>query len=183
MAEAFVYCWTDHKEHKLYVGVHKGTVDDGYISSSKIFNEQYNLRKSDFTRQIISEGNFKDMAKFESVILKSVDAAKNASFYNKNNNDGNFHCLGHTDETRKKMSKTWKNKQTWNCDNKKAIESWSGQIHSEKSKNKMKESQKKHSEKRSNAMKINNPMKNPEAIAKMLLSRKLNKEAKNGSTN
>ena len=35
MKEAFVYCWTDHKTNKLYVGVHKGSINDGYICSSK----------------------------------------------------------------------------------------------------------------------------------------------------
>lgn len=29
--EAFVYVWTDKITNKLYVGVHKGTLDDGYI--------------------------------------------------------------------------------------------------------------------------------------------------------
>ncbi len=26
--EAFVYCWTDHKNKMLYVGSHKGSIDD-----------------------------------------------------------------------------------------------------------------------------------------------------------
>lgn len=35
MAESFVYCWTDHKRSKLYIGYHKGSPDDGYVCSSK----------------------------------------------------------------------------------------------------------------------------------------------------
>jgi hypothetical protein len=32
--DSFVYCWTDHKTGMLYVGSHKGTIDDGYVCSS-----------------------------------------------------------------------------------------------------------------------------------------------------
>jgi hypothetical protein len=41
LKEAFVYCWTDKLHNKLYVGVHKGNVDDGYICSSKIMLKEY----------------------------------------------------------------------------------------------------------------------------------------------
>jgi hypothetical protein len=180
--EAFVYCWTDHLSHKLYVGVHKGCVDDGYISSSKYFNTEYNMRVLDFTRQVIASGTFKDMMKFECEILKSADAAKNENFYNKSNNDGKFYCDGHNETTKKKMSNTWKSKDKWNCDNTKAIDAWKGSFHTGDAKLKMKESQKKHSANRSNKMTTSNPMKNPETIAKMLMTRKLNKELKNGKS-
>lgn len=181
-AEAFVYCWTDHQHSMLYVGVHKGCQNDGYISSSKVFNEQYEKRKPDFTRQIISTGLFKDMIKLESNILKSVNAAKSPEFYNKSNSDGSFYCSGHSTMTKNKMSNTWKNKTKWNCDNKKAIAAWKGNCHKDESKMLMKESQKRHSKTRSTKMKISNPMKNPESIAKMLETRKLNKEVRNGNT-
>ena len=41
MAEAFVYCWTDHKTNKIYIGSHKGDVNDGYVCSSKYMMEEY----------------------------------------------------------------------------------------------------------------------------------------------
>lgn len=88
--EAFVYCWTDHKNNMLYVGSHKGALDDGYVCSSKYMLEQYKIRPQDFTRQIIAEGLFTDIRKLESVILKSVNARTDESFYNRHENDGLF---------------------------------------------------------------------------------------------
>jgi hypothetical protein len=110
MTEAFVYCWTDHRTNKLYVGSHKGSLDDGYICSSKIMLEEYKKRPDDFSRQIIAEGCLKDIRKLEAEILKSSNAALNEQFYNMNNGDGKFFCAGHTKETRQKMSKSHKNK-------------------------------------------------------------------------
>lgn len=52
MKEAFLYCWTDLVNHKLYVGVHKGIQNDGYICSSKKMLEEYNKRQEDFKRKI-----------------------------------------------------------------------------------------------------------------------------------
>ena len=108
MIEAFVYCWTDHKTGKLYVGSHKGTPDDGYVCSSKYMMEEYKKRPNDFTRQIIAEGTLEDIRKLEAVILKSVNARVNEQFYNKHDNDG-FYFDGwkkgqFSDEHRKNMS-------------------------------------------------------------------------------
>lgn len=88
MKEAFVYCWTDHKTNKLYVGSHKGTTDDGYVCSSKHMMKEYNKRPNDFTRQIVAEGNLEDIRVLEGKILKSVSARLNEDFYNKHDNDG-----------------------------------------------------------------------------------------------
>lgn len=41
MMNAFVYCWTDYGNKKLYVGVHKGTQDDKYVCSSKVMLQEY----------------------------------------------------------------------------------------------------------------------------------------------
>ena len=71
MAEAFVYCWTDMKTSKLYVGWHKGSVDDGYVCSSKPMLEEYYMRPNDFKRQIIASGLSNDMIALESAILKT----------------------------------------------------------------------------------------------------------------
>lgn len=86
--EAFVYCWTDKATNKLYVGSHKGAVDDGYVCSSKYMIQEYNERPQDFSRQIIAQGNHADIRKLEAVILQSVNAKINEDFYNKHNNDG-----------------------------------------------------------------------------------------------
>lgn len=106
MIEAFVYCWTDHKTQKLYVGSHKGSIDDGYICSSKYMMKEYTIRPQDFTRQIVAEGKFQDIRKLEEVILKSVNAALNEQFYNKHNNDGKFYNTSHNEDTKKKISKS-----------------------------------------------------------------------------
>jgi len=103
--EAFVYCWTDWKENKLYVGWHKGQPDDGYICSSKLMIEQYNSRPKDFTRQIIATGSSKDMVNFETTILKEFNVAENASFYNMHNGNGFYHLNKHTEETKAKLRK------------------------------------------------------------------------------
>lgn len=102
--EAFVYCWTDHKTNKLYVGSHKGSTNDGYICSSKIMKEQYNERPEDFTRQIIAEGKYEDIRKLESKILDIVDARLNEDFYNQHNGNGDFYLKGHSVQARKKIS-------------------------------------------------------------------------------
>ena len=106
--EAFVYCWTDHKTEKLYVGSHKGSTDDGYVCSSKYMLEEYSKRPNDFTRQIVAECSWKEAISLETAILKSVNARMNEQFYNKHNGDG-FIFEGwqkgqFSDEHRKNMS-------------------------------------------------------------------------------
>lgn len=86
--EAFVYCWTDTANQKLYVGSHKGKIDDGYICSSKIMKEEYLKRPNDFVRQIIATGLLSDIRQLESRILRSASARSDSCFYNKHENDG-----------------------------------------------------------------------------------------------
>jgi len=115
--EAFVYCWTDIKTNKLYVGSHKGTVDDGYVCSSKLMNEQYKKRPQDFKRQIIAFGSFTDIRKLEEKILNVVDARHNDEFYNQHNGNGNFYLKGHTDEYKKRQSELLKGKRKSKTEN------------------------------------------------------------------
>lgn len=75
--DSFVYCWTDVLTNKLYVGSHKGNIDDGYICSSKHMLKEYKERPTDFKRQIIAEGSYLDIKKLEQIILTTVNAAKN----------------------------------------------------------------------------------------------------------
>jgi hypothetical protein len=99
--DSFVYCWTDNATGKLYVGSHKGHVDDGYICSSKVMLLEYKARPKDFTREIIAEGTHKDIRQLEGIILSAVNAAKDPNFYNLNNQNGKF-CL--SEEHWKKLS-------------------------------------------------------------------------------
>ena len=81
MNDSFVYCWSDHKTAKVYVGVHKGMTDDGYICSSRHMKKVYEERPQDFTRQIIATGTFADCAELEIKInrelLKDLDTCSN----------------------------------------------------------------------------------------------------------
>lgn len=49
----FVYIWRDRKHKRYYVGSHWGTIDDGYICSSRWMRRSYNKRPSDFKRRIL----------------------------------------------------------------------------------------------------------------------------------
>jgi hypothetical protein len=115
MIEAFVYCWTDKSTNKLYVGSHKGSIDDGYICSSKYMMVEYKKRPDDFSRQIVAEGDLKDIRKLEAKILQAVNARLDEQFYNKHDNDG-FYFDGwkkgeFTEEHREKMSAAKKGKK------------------------------------------------------------------------
>lgn len=108
LKDSFVYVWTDHAKCMLYVGVHKGRVDDGYVCSSKYMKPEYYCRPSDFTRQIVAEGLYEDMRRLEVAILKSINAKKDPHFYNRTNGEGDFYNPGghtFTEETRSLMSK------------------------------------------------------------------------------
>lgn len=182
-ANGYVYCWTDRMTNMLYVGIRKGVFDPDYISSSKLLNDEYQQRPLEFTRQIIANCTWDEAVTLESTILKSLDAARDSSFYNRSNGNKNFVCDRHTEKTRQKMSATWKNKTSYNCDNNKAVEAWTGCSHTAESKAKMAASRDKYRSAYSERMKSNNPMSNPESIAKMLETRRKNKELKHGTTN
>lgn len=109
--DSFTYCWTDHKTAMLYVGIHKGSCDDGYVCSSKHMLYEYKKRPQDFTREILANGTYAEMCKFETAILKSVDAVKNKSFYNRAVNNGKGLNLKPTSNyTKEKISKANKGK-------------------------------------------------------------------------
>ena len=163
MSEAFVYCWTDKKTNKLYVGSHKGSTEDGYVCASKLMLEEYRKRPEDFSRQIVAHGSLSDVRKLEAKILKAVNASVNENFYNKHENDGFFFDgwkKGEmTEKHRAKLSAAKKGKKlsenhrrnilhnrtgkTNSPEHKKAlIESRIGSKHTEQSKKKMSEARK-----------------------------------------
>jgi hypothetical protein len=106
--ESFVYCWTDTKRNMLYVGKHKGDINDGYICSSKYFLSEYKKRPDDFVRTIIATGNDLDMISLETSILTSENARYLKEYYNMHNNNGlgSWTTKGHSDETKRKISKS-----------------------------------------------------------------------------
>jgi hypothetical protein len=104
MNEAFVYCWTDFGTNKLYVGVHKGTPDDGYVCSSKLMLQEYEARPWDFSRAIVASGIYPEMYVLETAILKAAGADKDLGYYNQTLNQGTFYLKRHTEESKRKMS-------------------------------------------------------------------------------
>lgn len=106
MSEAFVYIWKDMTCNKFYIGKHKGKEDDGYISSSKLFIEEYNQRPNDFQRKIVAFGADGEMYNLETSLLEGFDAANHPRFYNKYNNRGRFYNDG-SEEIKRLQRNTW----------------------------------------------------------------------------
>lgn len=114
MNDSFVYKWTDTPTSKMYIGCHKGTVDDGYVCSSKIMLEEYRKRPEDFVREVLSFGTYKEMRAYEMNLLLEVNAASNPDYYNRHNADWKFCQNGPlSEETRQKLSKVRKGNK--NC--------------------------------------------------------------------
>lgn len=69
----FVYIWHDKIRNMFYVGSHSGTIDDGYISSSKWLTAEINYRTNDFRRKIICFCESKNEAqKVEGSLLSKI---------------------------------------------------------------------------------------------------------------
>lgn len=103
--EAFVYRWTDSSNGKMYVGSHKGTIDDGYVGSGKIFRLAYKKRPEAFSREILYIGTYEDVLELEEFILTELDASNSDEYYNlKNTAVGG--CSSRSKQSRLKQSKT-----------------------------------------------------------------------------
>lgn len=82
--EAFVYIWNNLTDNKKYIGYHKGTLDDGYISSSanEMFWNDFNDKTKKWERQIIFEGTLNEAYSLEQEILKDIDLRSNEWYNN-----------------------------------------------------------------------------------------------------
>jgi group I intron endonuclease len=106
MEEGFVYKWIDSSNGMMYIGSHKGSVDDGYIGSGIHFNRAYKKRPDSFNREIIYVG--KDFRELEEFILEEYDAKNNKSFYNLTNKaeePPSWKGKKHTESSKEKISK------------------------------------------------------------------------------
>lgn len=105
MATSFVYKWTNLVTGMMYIGVHKGPLDDGYVCSSKVMLKEYQERPGDFSRVVLAEfEDYKDARAHEINVLTEIDAAKNPMYYNKSNgtNMVKFWRIGPMSEEHKK---------------------------------------------------------------------------------
>jgi hypothetical protein len=108
--EAFVYKWKNLTNHKFYVGYHKGSLDDGYISSShsKLFWDDFNNSEMIWEREILFIGSKNDCLFEEQKILKGYDL-KDSKLYN----NARGSQIIFTDDVVSKMSdsgkKRWEN--------------------------------------------------------------------------
>lgn len=107
--DSFVYKWIDSFTGMMYIGVHKGTLDDGYVCSSKYMLEEYNKRPKDFSREILEYGDYNSCRQKEHEILESSNASENPLYYNRWNG-GKYFCISHSEETKSKISAALKGK-------------------------------------------------------------------------
>jgi len=84
MKDSFVYIWRNLTNGCKYVGYHKGSIDDGYVSSSsnqRFWNDYFN-RLHDWKREIIFEGTQEECLKYEQDYLKSIDLSSDEWYNN-----------------------------------------------------------------------------------------------------
>jgi hypothetical protein len=83
----FIYVWLDKCRKMFYIGVHEGQTNDGYISSSRWFNGEYQYRPNDFKRKIIKTFNDKKSArKEEARLLRMIKESEfGKKYYNLKN--------------------------------------------------------------------------------------------------
>lgn len=90
--EGFIYIWYDRKRKMYYIGSHWGTIDDGYICSSKWMRDAYRYRKQDFHRRILKRNVSRDcLLKEEYYFFQMIkDEELGKRYYNLNR-----HHFGH----------------------------------------------------------------------------------------
>jgi hypothetical protein len=90
--EGYLYRFTNLDDNKVYVGVHKGYVGDGYWHSSTDteFNKIFSDSSSNLKFEILEYGSYDEMTVSERKILKDNDAKNNPMFINKSNGSAKF---------------------------------------------------------------------------------------------
>ena len=139
MAEAFVYCWSDRKTAKVYVGMHKGSFDDGYVCSSKHMMPEYKARPQDFTRQIVGVGTLNDCRALEIALLKKIVLDKDTCY---NKVAGKFIVMSEDAKERGRLAKVGKKASPETIEKMRIAHSgannhWFGKSHSEETKAKI----------------------------------------------
>jgi hypothetical protein len=90
--EGYLYRFTDLDTGKMYVGIHKGSVEDEYWHSST--NDEFAKicqdSNSNLKFEILEYGDYEEMTVAEHRILKENDARNNPMFFNKTNGSPKF---------------------------------------------------------------------------------------------
>lgn len=90
--EAFVYTWHDKSRDMLYIGVHKGSPEDGYICSSKLLLLEHAKRPKDFSRDVVYSGTWLSALQMEQDLIKICGAVKSPLYYNQACGFGPYWC-------------------------------------------------------------------------------------------
>lgn len=72
----FIYIWRDKLRGMYYVGSHEGTLDDGYVSSSRWLNFEQSYRPQDFRRKIIKFVDAVDLKAEEYRLLNTIKSSE-----------------------------------------------------------------------------------------------------------
>lgn len=98
--EAFVYIWKNLTNDKSYIGYHKGSEDDGYVSSSSstLFWSDFNNQSMKWEREIVYRGTCNDCLQYEQQLLKTIDLRESRWY-----NNARGATVIFTDEVREKI--------------------------------------------------------------------------------
>lgn len=90
--EGYLYRFTNLDDGRVYVGIHKGYIGDGYWHSSTDteFNQIFSDSSSNLKFEILEYGSYAEMTVSERKILKDNDARNNPNFINKSNGSAKF---------------------------------------------------------------------------------------------
>lgn len=114
----FVYKWTDAKRDMYYIGSHKGSIDDGYVCSSKWMMRAFNKRPHNFVREILGvvTTNYSDLIQLEQHYLNLIpDDAIGKSCYNLKKTAAGGNGFGYhlTEEHRKRIAESRMGEKNW----------------------------------------------------------------------
>jgi hypothetical protein len=119
--DAYLYRFTDLDTNRVYVGIHKGYVGDGYWHSSthKDFNKLVADNDANLKYEILEYGDYNQMTVSEHKILTEADAKNNPLFFNKTNGSPKYRPID-LDKV-KELANQIENGE-FNCDEKESIE-------------------------------------------------------------
>lgn len=178
MKYGFIYLWFDRKYKRFYLGRHWGSIDDGYVCSSKWMRQSYKRRPHHFKRRIVKiiTTNKNDLSleehRYLSMIKKDEFGTKYYNFVNNASVTPGHTGRKHSEESRRKMSESHKKNPT---------NYWKGKKRSEETKSKVSKSKmgtiQTEEHKRVNSEKIKELWKDPIWREKMINARKRSQSA------